>query len=62
MGVFTQAEIESSILLSIKKAIGAAPDYTPFDVDIIMHIISIKSVWMLLEALLWMDPISFGQI
>lgn len=38
MGVFTQAEIESSILLSIKKAIGAAPDYTPFDVDIIMHI------------------------
>lgn len=38
MSVFTQAEIESSILLSIKKAIGAAPDYTPFDVDIIMHI------------------------
>ena len=38
MSVFTQAEIESSILLSIKKAIGASPDYTPFDVDIIMHI------------------------
>lgn len=38
MGVFTQAEVESSILLSIKKAIGASPDYTPFDVDIIMHI------------------------
>ena len=38
MSVFTQAEIESSILLSIKKALGAAPDYTPFDVDIIMHI------------------------
>lgn len=38
MSVFTQAEIESSILLSVKKAIGAAPDYTPFDVDIIMHI------------------------
>lgn len=38
MSVFTQAEIDSSILLSIKKALGAAPDYTPFDVDIIMHI------------------------
>lgn len=38
MAEYTQAQIQSSILLSIKKAIGASPDYTPFDVDIIMHI------------------------
>lgn len=38
MSEYTQSQIESSILLSIKKAIGASPDYTPFDVDIIMHI------------------------
>lgn len=38
MSEYTQSQIESSILLSIKKAIGAAPEYTPFDVDIIMHI------------------------
>lgn len=38
MAEYTQAQIQSSILLSIKKAIGASPDYTPFDVGIIMHI------------------------
>lgn len=38
MSEYTQSQIESSILLSIKKAIGAAPEYTPFDVDLIMHI------------------------
>lgn len=38
MAEYTQAQIQSSILLSIKKAIGASPDYTPFDIDIIMHI------------------------
>lgn len=38
MSEYTQSQIESSILLSIKKAIGAAPEYTPFDVDITMHI------------------------
>lgn len=38
MSEYTQSQIESSILLSIKKGIGAAPEYTPFDVDIIMHI------------------------
>lgn len=38
MSEYTQSQIESSILLSIKKAIGAAPEYTPFDVAITMHI------------------------
>lgn len=38
MAEYTQEQIQSSILLSIKKAIGAAPDYTPFDTDIMMHI------------------------
>lgn len=38
MSTFTQAEINSSILLSIKKAIVGPPEYTPFDVNIIMHI------------------------
>lgn len=38
MSEYTQAQIESSILLSIKKSIGAAPDYTPFDTNITMHI------------------------
>ena len=39
MSEYTQSQIESSILLSIKKAIGgAAPEYTPFDVDLTMHI------------------------
>ncbi len=38
MSEYTQSQIESSILLSIKKAIGAAPEYTPFDADLIMHI------------------------
>nr|DAO50431.1 MAG TPA: hypothetical protein [Caudoviricetes sp.] len=38
MSTFTQAEINSSILLSIKKAIVGPPEYTPFDADLIMHI------------------------
>lgn len=38
MNTFTQAEIESSILLSIKKSIVGPPEYTPFDADLIMHI------------------------
>lgn len=38
MSTFTQAEIESSILLSIKKSIVGPPEYTPFDADLIMHI------------------------
>lgn len=38
MSTFTQAEIESSILLSIKKSIVGPPEYTPFDAGLIMHI------------------------
>lgn len=38
MSTFTQAEINSSILLSIKKSIVGPPEYTPFDADLIMHI------------------------
>ena len=38
MSTFTQAKIESSILLSIKKSIVGPPEYTPFDADLIMHI------------------------
>lgn len=38
MSTYTTAQIESSILLSIKKALGSAPDYTPFDAEITMHI------------------------
>jgi hypothetical protein len=34
----TTAEILASILLSTKKTLGIAPDYTAFDPDIIMHI------------------------
>lgn len=38
MSTCTQAEINSSILLSIKKSIVGPPEYTPFDADLIMHI------------------------
>lgn len=38
MSTFTQAKINSSILLSIKKSIVGPPEYTPFDADLIMHI------------------------
>lgn len=38
MSTFTQAEINSSILLSIKKAIVGPPEYTPFDAELIAHI------------------------
>ena len=38
MSTFTQAEINSSILLSIKKAIVGPPEYTPFDAELITHI------------------------
>ena len=34
MSTFTQAEINSSILLSIKKAIVGPPEYTPFDAEL----------------------------
>lgn len=37
-----------SILISIKKLLGIAADYTEFDVDIIMHI---NSVFMVLNQL-----------
>lgn len=33
--------METSILKSVKKTLGLAPDYTPFDEDIIMHINSV---------------------
>lgn len=36
--------MEDSILLSIKKLLGLAPEYEVFDVDIIMHINSAFSV------------------
>lgn len=38
MSTYTQSQIESSILLSIKKSIVGPPEYTPFDIDLIMHI------------------------
>lgn len=38
MYVYTEAEIGSSILLSIKKLIVGPPEYTAFDADLIMHI------------------------
>lgn len=38
MSTFTQAEINSSILLSIKKAIVGPPEYTPFDAELITYI------------------------
>ena len=40
--------VESSILNSIKKLLGIAPEYTQFDTDIIMHI---NSVFMVLNQL-----------
>lgn len=33
--------MEQSILKSIKKSLGLAPDYTPFDPELIMHINSV---------------------
>lgn len=33
----------ASILGSVKKALGIAPDYTEFDVDLVMHINSVFS-------------------
>ena len=41
-------EVQDSILLSIKKNIGIAPDYNAFDVDIITDI---NSVFMILNQL-----------
>lgn len=41
-------KVESSILNSIKKLLGIAPEYTQFDSDIIMHI---NSVFMVLNQL-----------
>jgi hypothetical protein len=40
--------VEDSILNSIKKLLGIAPDYTQFDSDVIMHI---NSVFMVLNQL-----------
>jgi len=40
--------VEGSILNSIKKLLGIAPEYTQFDSDIIMHI---NSVFMILHQL-----------
>lgn len=40
--------MEESILISIKKLLGIAEDYTVFDADIIMHI---NSVFMILNQL-----------
>ena len=41
-------EVNESILNSIKKLLGIAPDYTQFDADLIMHI---NSVFMVLNQL-----------
>lgn len=41
-------KVESSILNSIKKLLGIAPEYTQFDSDVIMHI---NSVFMVLNQL-----------
>lgn len=40
--------MEESILISIKKLLGIAEEYTHFDTDIIMHI---NSVFMILQQL-----------
>lgn len=40
--------VKESILLSVKKMIGIHPEYTDFDVDIIMHI---NSTFMILNQL-----------
>lgn len=37
-------DLTGSILYSVKKMLGIAPDYTPFDPDIIMHINSTFAV------------------
>jgi len=41
-------EEKNSILLSVKKLLGIAPDYTHFDTDIIMHI---NSTFLILAQL-----------
>lgn len=40
--------MQESILYSIKKMIGLDPDYTPFDMDLILHI---NSILMILRQL-----------
>lgn len=40
----TNASLESSILLTIKKLLGSPTDYTAFDVDILTHINSVFSI------------------
>ena len=35
---YSDSDISDSILLTVKKLLGLDPDYTPFDVDILMHI------------------------
>jgi hypothetical protein len=36
--------MEDSILISTKKALGLSAEYTPFDLDIIMHINAVFSI------------------
>lgn len=47
-GTTDTINVEGSILNSIKKLLGIAPEYTQFDSDIIMHI---NSVFMILHQL-----------
>lgn len=47
-GTTGTTNVEGSILNSIKKLLGIAPEYTQFDSDIIMHI---NSVFMILHQL-----------
>lgn len=47
-GTTETINVEGSILNSIKKLLGIAPEYTQFDSDIIMHI---NSVFMILHQL-----------
>lgn len=38
LSTYTTEQVEASILLTTKKLIGYDPDYTPFDIDMMMHI------------------------
>ena len=49
-------DVDSSILLSVKKVIGLTPDDTSFDTDIIMHI---NSVGELLLFIIYSIPTIF---
>lgn len=43
-GDLMAVDLTGSILYSVKKMLGIAPDYTPFDPDIVMHINSTFAV------------------